>query len=211
MANGIHKTKGGQTMANPRQDNRPAHSIEDEAKRTVERTSEQTKRIGEASVKASEEVARASANLLQQNAEIFQRSWRFSADMATGLIGRSSEQLGRTLGLSGEEAQEATQRSARNLESVLYSASALAKGLNGASQEYLDFMRGQFAKSMDRMNELWRCRTPQDVAAIQSDFVREAVSDLFERNRRIADLSLRLADDAGSHIAQSMETARRAA
>lgn len=198
-------------MANPRQDNRPTQGVEDEAKRTVERTTEQTKRIGEATVKAGEEMARTSANLLQQNAEMLQKSWSFGADMATGIISRSSEQCGRTLGLSGDEAQKATDRSARNVETILYSASAIAKGVNGASQEYFDFVRNQFAKNMDRMNELWRCRTPQDVAAVQTDLVRETVSDLLEHNRRIADMSLRLADDAGSHITQSMEAMRRAA
>jgi hypothetical protein len=198
-------------MANPRQDNKPTHDVEDGAKRTLERSTEQTKRIGEATVKAGEEMARAGANFLQQNAEMFQKSLSFGADMTTGIISRSSEQFGRTLGLSGDDAQKATDRSARNVETILYSATAVAKGLNGASQEYFDFVRHQFAKNMDRMNELWRCRTPQDVVAVQSDLVRETVSDLFERNRRIADMSLRLADDAGSHIAQSLEAVRRAA
>ena len=198
-------------MANPRQDNKLTHDVEDGAKRTLERSTEQTKRIEEATVKAGEEMARAGANFLQQNAEMFQKSLSFGADMATGIIGRSSEQFGRTLGLSGDDAQMATDRSARNVETILYSATAVAKGVNGASQEYFDFVRHQFAKNMDRMSELWRCRTPQDVVAVQSDLVRETVSDLFERNRRIADMSLRLADDAGRHIAQSLEAVRKAA
>jgi hypothetical protein len=198
-------------MANPRQDKKPTRGVKDEAKRSVERATEQTKRIGETTVKTGEEMARASADLLQQNAEMFQKSWGFGANMATDIISRSSEQLGRTLGLSGDEAHKATDRSARNVESILYSATAVAKSLNGVSQEYFEFMQRQFAKNMERMNELWRCRTPQDVAAVQSDLMRETVSDLFERNRRIADMSLRLADDAGSHIAQNMEAARRSA
>ena len=61
------------------------------------------------------------------------------------------------------------------------------------------------------MNELWRCRTPQDLMAVQSDFMREAVKELFERHRRIADKSVRLAEEAGSHITKNIEEVKRAA
>ena len=156
-------------------------------------------------------MTRVSADLLKQNAELLQKSWSFGAEMATGVMNRSSEQLGRTLGLSGDDTQQATHRSTRNVEAILHSATAVAKGLNGASQEYFDFARNQLAKNMDRINELWRCRTPHDVAAVQSDLVRETVKELFERNRRIADMSVRLAEDAGNQIAKSMEDVKHAA
>jgi hypothetical protein len=202
---------GDEKMANPRQDNRPQHAIEEQSKRTVELASEQTKRMEETSVKAGEQMAQASANFLQQSAEIVQTSWNFGADMTTGVFNSSSEQLRRAIGLSGHEIEAATNRSTRNVEAILYSATMVSKGMNDASREYLDFVRGQFAKNMDRMNELWRCRTPQELVAVQSDFMREAVKELFERQRRIADISIRLADQAGSHITKSIEEEKRAA
>ena len=61
------------------------------------------------------------------------------------------------------------------------------------------------------MNELWSCRTPQDFAAVQSDMVRETVETALESSRRIADMSLKMADDAGKQIKQSMEDIRRTA
>ncbi len=64
---------------------------------------------------------------------------------------------------------------------------------------------------MDRMNELWACRTPQDVAAVQSDVVRETVGTVLESSRRIADMSVKLTDDAGKQIEQNLEEIRRAA
>jgi hypothetical protein len=198
-------------MANPRQNNKPARNAGHEARRTTERATEQTRRIGETTIKAGDEISRAGADLLQQNAELLQKSWTFGADLAADLITRSSEYLGRSLGVSGDEARKATDRSAHNAETILYSATTIAKGMNGVSREYFDFLRHQFQKNMERMHELRRCRSPQDVAAIQTDLMRETVGELFECNRRIADMSLRLADDAGSHIAESMETTRRAA
>lgn len=207
-------------MANPRQEDKSTY--EDTARRASERTAEQTSRIGQAAVEqtasigqaaaeAREEVARAGAHLLQQNAETLQNAWRLGLDTATAVMGRSTDQLGRTLGLSGNEAQQATERSARNTETILYTSTAATKLMGGMSREYFEFVRHQIDNGMDRMNELWRCRTLQDVAAVQSDLVRETVGSVLESSRRMADMSLRLADDAAKHMTKNMERIRRAA
>jgi hypothetical protein len=201
-------------MADPRQEDKSTRNVEDTARRTAEQTSrigqaaaEQTTRIGQAAAEAGDEVARASAHLLQQNAETLQNAWRSGLDMATAVMGRSTDELRHTLGFSGNEAQEATERSARNTETILYTGTAATKLIGGMSQEYFGFVRHQIENSMNRMNELWRCRTPHDVAAVQSDLVRETVGSVLESSRRMADMSLKLADDAAKH----MERSRRAA
>ena len=207
-------------MANPHREDRSSH--EDAARRAGEKTAEQATRIGQAAAEqttrmgqsaaeAGQEVARAGAHLLQQNAETLQNAWRLGLDTAAAVMGRSSDQLGRTLGLSGNEAQQATERSVRNVESVLYTSTAATKLMGGMSREYFEFVRHQIESNMDRMNELWRCRTPQDVAAVQSDLVRETVGSVLESSRRVADMSLKLADDAAKHMTENMERIRRAA
>jgi hypothetical protein len=201
-------------MADPRQEDKSTRNVEDTARRTAEQTSrigqaatEQTTRIGQAAAEAGDEVARAGAHLLQQNAETLQNAWRSGLDMATAVMGRSTDELRHTLGFSGNEAQEATERSARNTETILYTSTAATKLIGGMSQEYFEFVRHQIENSANRMNELWRCRTPHDVAAVQSDLVRETVGSVLESSRRMADMSLKLADDAAKH----MERSRRAA
>jgi phasin family protein len=209
-------------MAKPHQEDKSAQSFEDAAARTSENAAaqtsrigqaaaEQTGRVGQAAADAAEEVARVGANLLQQNAQTLQNTWRTSLEMATAIMGRSTDQLGRTLGLSGNGAQKATERSARNAETVLYASTAATKVMDGMSREYFELVRHQMEKSMDRMTDLWSCRTPQDVAAIQSDLVRETVASVLESSRRMADMSLKLADDAANHMTQSMERIQRAA
>ncbi|WP_407112685.1 phasin family protein [Bradyrhizobium sp. LMG 9283] len=198
-------------MANPRQEEKSTQSPEDTIRRAAERTAEQTRRIGLATAEASEEVAQASSHLLQQNAEMLQNSWRFGVDMATAMMGRSADQLGRTFGLTGNEAQQATERSVRNAEAIMYSTTAVAKGMNGVSREYFDFVRQQIERTMDRMNELWRCRTPHDLAAVQTDLMRDSIRSALDTSRRMADMSLKVADDAGNHITQSIERMRHAA
>jgi hypothetical protein len=198
-------------MANPRHEDKSTQSVDDTVRRTTERTAEQTRRIGQTASEAGEEMARAGAKLLQQNAETLQDAWRFGLDMATAVMGRSTDQLGRTLGLSGNEAQQATERSARNAETILYSTTAVTKVMGGMHREYFEFLRPQIENSIDGMNELWRCRTTQDVAAVQNNLVRDTVESVLESNRRMADMSLKLADDAAKHMTQSMERMQRAA
>ena len=72
-------------------------------------------------------------------------------------------------------------------------------------------VRHQVEKNMDHMNELWACRTPHDLAAIQSDMVRESVETALESSRRIAEMSLKMAEETGKQIKQSMEEIRRTA
>src|SRR5215212_3340647 len=189
-------------MANPR-DDKSTQNIEDTARHASERATEQTARMGRVAAQAGDEVARVGAQLLQQNAETVQNAWRFGLDMAAKAMGRSTEELGRTLGFSGNEvqqAQQATERSARNTEALLYTSTAATRLMSEMSQEYLQFVRYQIEKSMDRMNELWRCRTPQDLAAVQSDFARETVGSVLESSRRVADMSLKVADEATKHM-----------
>jgi len=189
-------------MANPR-DDKSTQNIEDTARHASERATEQTTRMGQVAAEAGDEVARVGAQLLQQNAETVQNAWRFGLDMATKVMGRSTEELGRTLGFSGSEAQQAqqaTERSARNTETILYTSTAATRLMSGMSQEYFEFVRQQMEKSMERMNELWRCRTPQDLAAVQSDLLRETVGSVLQSSRKMADMSLKVADDATKHM-----------
>ncbi|WP_212102587.1 hypothetical protein [Bradyrhizobium japonicum] len=46
--------------------------------------------------------------MLKQNVETLQQTWRSSLEAATSVMGRSSEQFSRTLGLSEEDAQKTT-------------------------------------------------------------------------------------------------------
>jgi phasin family protein len=180
-------------------------------RRVGEEAAEQPRRIGLAAAEATEEAAKTSANFILQNAELFRNTWRFGADVAASMMSRSTEQFGRTLGLSGNEAQQASERSARNAETILYSATAASKGLNGVSQEYFQLVRRQIETNMDRVTAFWRCRTPHDVVAVQTDLVADVLQSTLESSRRMADLSLKLSEDAARHVTQNLERMKTAA
>ena len=126
-------------MANPRQEEKATQDMEDAARRAGEKAAEQptrigqaaadqTARVGQAAAETGQEVARASANLLKQNVETLQNAWRSGLEAATSVMGRSTEQVGRTFGLSGEgvqQAEQATERSARNAQTCFTAAPLL--------------------------------------------------------------------------------------
>src|SRR5262245_55259299 len=162
-------------MANPRQEDKATQSARDTVRRFGESTAEETRRMGETAAEAGQNLARVGADVIQRNAEVIQNALRFGVEMATTVMGRSTDQFSRTLGLSGDEAQQAAERSTHSAASVLNSTSAGAKIMSSMSQEYFAFFQRQVESSMDRINELSRCRTPQDVAALQADFLRQTI------------------------------------
>ena len=64
-------------MANSRQEDKTNQAAPDAIRQMSEKTADQTRRMGETAVEAGQEVARAGADLLQQNAETLQSTLRF--------------------------------------------------------------------------------------------------------------------------------------
>ena len=124
-------------------------------------------------------------------------------------IGQAAADQTTRVGKAAAEAGEQVAEASANLlkQNVETLQNAWRFGLEAATSA----MGHQLEKNMDHMNELWSCRTPQDFAAVQSDMVRETVETALESSRRIADMSLKMADDAGQQIKQSMEEIRRTA
>jgi hypothetical protein len=200
-------------MANPQ--DKSNQRAEETVRQTGDRTAEQANRAGQAVADAggkmaqagadvSEKMAQAGTNLLQQNADTMQNAWRIGLEMATALMGRSTDQLDRTLGLSGKEAEEAKERASRNTEVILYSTTEASKLMSGVSREYMEFTRHQMEKSLERMNHLQSCRTPQEFAVAQGDFLREMMAGAFESSRRMAEMSLKIAEDTAKRV-QNLE------
>jgi phasin family protein len=198
-------------MANPRDDETAAQRVDEKLRRAGEKTAEQTRQIGQTAIDAGQDAARVGADLLQKNAEAIQNTWRSGLDTTTAVIGSSANQFSRALGMSGDGAQQAAERSARNAEVILYSSAAVGKCMTEASREYFEFVRRQFENNMQRMSDLWNCRTPHDFAALQTDLVRQSFEGALESGRRMADLSMKLADDAAKHIKENMGRIDRAA
>ena len=172
---------------------------------TAREGAEQASRIAEISTDISERAARAGTEMLQRNAETIQEAVQSSAEIAARLTECSADQFGRVFGISGDEAYKAAQKSSDNLDAIIQSTSVLAVVTQSISREWVNFTRERMEQNFNRFESLLRCRTPQDLAAVQSEVLRDNLESFLQCTRRIAETSLLMADEATKRTAESVE------
>ncbi len=187
-------------MANLRQNGK---NVRRAGQETGRRMVDETNRAAQTMTDVSERTARAGADVVQRNAEAIQQAWQSGSELAT----RSTEQFARALGMTGEEAQNARQQSLRNLEALEQSNTTLAHAGQKISLECFEFARKRMAQNLDWFDAFMRCRTPQELAAVQSDFVRDNLEDLLQTSRRMAELWIRMADEEVRNVIETIELA----
>jgi hypothetical protein len=186
----------------------PMDPIEQAARaseRTANEFAEGASRIKDAAAKASDEAMRASVEMIQRNAETVQHTLQCGARLAARMTERSADQFGRAIGLSGEDAQKAAQKSSRNMEAVVQSGAVLTEITQRLCAELADITRAHMDRGFDRVDALLRCRTPQDFAALQSELLRDNVETFLGYARKAGEHSTRLADEARQRLGNLAE------
>jgi phasin family protein len=187
-------------MANPRQAEKDASHA---AQETTRKITEETTRAARTAADAGVGAARAGADMLQRNAESVQHAWESGSKMTTELTERSLERFARAFGIGGESAQQAAEQSSRNLEAIVHSGTILAGGMQSISREWLDFARKRVEQNLHRADALANCRTPQEIMAAHSDFMRDNLEDFVHSTRRIAEISMQMAEEAARRMSDA--------
>jgi hypothetical protein len=195
-------------MANPRQEETITSQS---AERTTRKIAEETSRAARHMTEVSERAARANAEMLTGQAETIQQMWQSGSELASQLTARSAEQFTRAFGITGDDAQESTQQTSRNLAAIVQSSSVLTHGLRAISTEWFELTRKRIERSLDHIDTLMRCRTPQDLAAAQSDALRDHLEGVIKGTHRMAEISVQTADEASRKVTENVERVRRAA
>src|SRR5215211_4455270 len=157
--------------------------------------------------KASEQFARAGADVLQRGMETTQEALQSGLKSASVMIERLRDQWTAALMPVGERSEDLARRSSQNIEAVSEASTILARGLQEASREWFGLVQERLEKNLDGLNELVRCRSVQDLMAVQSDLMRDSLEQVITTSRRIAELSMRVTHEAGRRT----DRARRAA
>ncbi len=144
---------------------------------------EKVRPVGQNAVIGSQEDTPLGSGLLRRNAETVQTAMRVGLDAATAAMGGSSNQLG----MAGSQVQHATELTTRGAATILHSTTAAAESVNRMSQEYFAFVHHQIERNVQRMNQLCGCRSPQEVATVQAEFLRETMEDAMQSGWRMAD------------------------
>ncbi len=121
---------------------------------------------------------------------------RAGLNTATQTFQQVTDQFTRTLGFAEPQSQELARKSSQNLEAVTQATSVLAQGAQEISRDWLGFAQEGLKRNMEGLNALTRCRSVQDVVAVQSDLVRDNFQQVIDNSRRLSEVSVRVAQDA---------------
>jgi len=164
------------------------------------KAAEAARAVTNEAAKAGEQSARAGADMARRGAETARDTVQSGITMATQSVQRINDQFTKAWGFSGPQAEELTRRSSQNLQAVSQASSVLMKGAQEVSHEVLGLVQDRVQKNMDGLSRLAGCRSVQDYVAVQSDLARDGLSQVIDTNKRIAEESLRTADEAARAI-----------
>src|SRR5215204_3130445 len=179
----------------------------DEAARTVRVVTDEAARVGE-------QTARAGADAFRRGTETARDNLQQGLNTATETFQRINDQFTQALGFNGPQAEELARRSSQNIQAVSQASSVLMKGAQEVSHEVFGLVQDRVTKNIDGLSRLAGCRSVQDFVAVQSDLVRDGLQQVIDTNKRVAEVSVRIADEAARSIQQAQGTAnqpRRAA
>jgi phasin family protein len=112
---------------------------------------------------------------------------------------RAADEFGRVFGLGGQ-GDELARQATENLGAVTEAGSVLMRGFQDVSKEWLELAQERLRTNVEGLAKLAKCRSFPDLAALQSELVRENLQQMIDNTRRIAERSLRVADEAARTI-----------
>jgi hypothetical protein len=93
---------------------------------------------------------------------------------------------------------------------VAQSGTALARGLQDVSREMFELSQKRLQRNLEGFNQLARCRSVADLVVAQSSLIRDNLEQTLDNSRRIAELTIQMADEATrSATVQVQQTTQR--
>jgi phasin family protein len=176
----------------------------DEAARATRTGIDQTAQAGEQTLRAGTDIAR-------RGAETVRDTMQAGFEAAQQNFQRITDQFTQVVGFAGPQSEEVSRRSTQNLQAVTQASTVLARGAQEVSQELFGLFQGQLQRNLDGLNRIASSRSVQDAIAVQSELVRDNLQQVIDTNRRVAELSVRVSDEAARVIqAQANSNANQA-
>ena len=166
----------------------------DEATRTVHTAAREATDAGEHMLRASIEAG-------QQSAGAAQAAMTTGLNTAAQSFQRATDQMTRAIGFGGPQFEELARQSSQNVEAMTQANTVLVRGAQDVSREWLELAQSGVQKNLDGFSVLSRSRSLQEFAAAYTDLVRDNMQQMMDASRRVADVSMRVANEAASTVA----------
>jgi len=164
-------------------------------------------RSARAAIDAGEDAARAGAGAMRDGLERGRQAMDEGAATAERMAQGFADRIGQPVEALGAGMQQAMQRSLWGAGAVMRSGSILAGGMQTISREWMQLASERLERNVARMEGLMRCRTPQELWAAQYALIDDNLSALLTSTRRIAEMSVQVAEDAARVVREPVQQA----
>jgi hypothetical protein len=131
-------------------------------------------------------------NIAQSMQQVVQNSFGVFSELARRSTGQAMQMFGRSDG----EGRGLTEQASERLKTVAQSNTVLVRGFQDVSREWFKLSQKRLQTNLEGLNALARCRTMNDFVAVQSSLIRDNLEQTVDNSRRMAELTMQLADEA---------------
>ena len=170
-------------------------TVEESKRAEVRRTREQAEAIQRVTDDAGGTL-RTGMEGFQSMARTMQQALENSFGAMSELTRRSTGQVTQGFSVTGGDAQGLTEQASQNLRVAAQSGAALARGFQDIAREAFEMSQRRLQRNLEGFNALASCRSPQDLVAVQSGLIRDNLEQTVENSRRLAELTIQMADEA---------------
>ena len=188
-----------------------AEKVEEEMAVMEETQRAQARRIREQSEieqRASEGAAdtlRAGMDSFQAMARSMQEAMQSSLGVVSELARSSTGQATQALKSQDGDAKDLTEHASQNFYAAAQSSTVLARGMQDLTRECMELSQRRLQRNLDGLAALLRCHSITDFMALHSSLIRDNLEQTVANSRRIAELTIRMADEAARQSAPSAD------
>jgi hypothetical protein len=122
-------------------------------------------------------------------------------------VRRMTDQFTRAFSLSGQENRALMGQASENLGALLETSAVLTRGMQDVSHKWLSLSQHGLQKNIEGLTQLARCRSMQDLVAVQSELMRNNWHYMIDVSRQIAERSIEIANEATQKISAETKQA----
>jgi hypothetical protein len=116
---------------------------------------------------------------------------------------RASEQARRLMGVSAQDGEAVLAHASRSLDLWVRCGTVFADGAQTLWKEMVSTSRAAVERRMSGLSQATGARTVADLMAVQDRLTREEIDSLLGSGRRMAEISVRIAQDAAERLAEN--------